>query len=382
MRIIRPAEPLPPQSVEPEPAETGLLTVDLAALAGNWRLLAAQGGAAECAAVIKADGYGVGLEPAMRALLRAGCRTFFVANAVEGERARAVSETATIYVLDGLVPGLGARLVASRLRPTLSSLREVDEWAALSRAVGRRLEAALHFDTGMNRMGLAPHEAAEACAKARDFATTLVMSHFLCAQWAADARNARQIDAFEAIRARFPHVPASLANSSGLFLPQRPAFDLTRPGYALYGGNPTPGAPNPMRAVARLAARILATRDIEAGESVGYDATWIAPRRTRLATVGVGYADGLPVSASGAAGKPAGEAIVGGTRCPFVGRVSMDYVVLDVTDAPPEAARRGDWAALLGDEIGVDDLAARADTIGYEILTRLGARYARRYVGG
>jgi len=154
-----------------------------------------------------------------------------------------------------------------------------------------------------------------------------------------------------------------------------------RPGYALYGGNPTPDAANLMRAVAHLRGRIIATRELRAGETVGYDGVWAAPRPSRVATIGIGYADGVPVSATATPGRPAGEAIVGGSRCPFVGRVSMDYIVLDVTDAPESAARRGQWVELLGETIHVDELAERARTIGYEILTRLGRRYKRRYVG-
>jgi alanine racemase len=364
-----------------EPAETGILTIDLSALAANWRLMAERGGSADCGAVIKADGYGIGLEPAMRALLAAGCESFFVATLVEGERARAVSASAVVHVLDGLAPGAGARLAKAGLRPALCSLAEIEEWAALSLASGRKLEAALHFDTGMNRLGLNPRDAGAARALAAGVNVKLAMSHFVSSQWPDDPRNARQIAAFEAVRAAFPGVPASLCNSSGVFLPQRPHYDLTRPGYALYGGNPTPHLPNPMRPVVRLEARILATRDILAGETVGYDATWTAARPSRVAAIGAGYADGVPISASARAGKPGGEAIVGGRRCPIVGRVSMDYIVLDVTGAPREAARRGAWAELLGESIGVDDFAARAGTIGYEILTRLGARYARRYIG-
>jgi alanine racemase len=364
-----------------EPVETGVLAIDLAALAGNWRSLARHCGEAECSAVIKADGYGIGLEAAMRALLSAGCRTFFVANVAEGERARAVSGEATLYVLEGLAPGAAQRLARSDLRPTLSSLAEIEEWAALGRLVGRPLDAALHFDTGMNRLGLTPAEAAESAAAACGVSVTLVMSHFVCSQWPDHACNARQIADFERVRAHFPGVAASLCNSSGVFLPSRPHLDLTRPGYALYGGNPLPGAENPMRPVVRLEARILGTREVAAGQTVGYDATWTAARPSRLATIGVGYADGIPVSASHGAQKKAAEALVGGVRCPFVGRVSMDFVALDVTDAPPEAARRGAFVELLGETISVDELAARSGTIGYEILTRLGRRFARRYAG-
>lgn len=361
------------------PAATGLLTIDLEALAANWRLLAARAQGAECAAVVKADAYGIGMAQAMRALLCAGCRTFFVANVVEGEEARAIAPEAIVYVLDGLASGSTRRLVDTGLRPVLTSLAEIEEWAASCRAAGERPPAALHFDTGMNRLGVAASDAALAAAAARDIETAFVMSHFVSSQWPDDPRNLRQIEAFEDVRRRFPGVPASLGNSSGIFLPQRPHLELVRPGYALYGGNPTPSAANPMRPVVRLEASILETRRIEAGESVGYDAIWTAKRTSLLATIGVGYGDGLPVAASWTEKRSGAEAVVGGKRCPFVGRISMDLAVLDATDAP-ETARRGALVEILGETIGVDELAARAGTIGYEILTRLGRRYARRYV--
>ncbi|MEK8093428.1 alanine racemase [Methylocystis sp. IM3] len=381
MGILSPAE-RPVAAIDPsEPIETGVLTVDLGALAANWRQLSSAARGAECGAVVKADGYGLGQAAVMRALASAGCRTFFVANLAEGETARALAPHANIYVLDGVAPGCAPRLAAAALRPCIGSFAELEEWSATSVLLGRRLEAAIHFDTGMNRLGFAPSDAAEAAARSTGIAPTLVMSHFLSAQLPDAPVNAKQISAFETARAYFPGVPASLAASSGVFLPQRPHLDLVRPGYALYGGNPTPGAANPMRRVASLIARILSVRELAAGETVGYDGVFMAQRPTRVATIGAGYADGLPVSATAAPGKAAGEAVVGGRRCPFVGRVSMDYIVLDVTDAPAQAAHRGAWVELLGDTIDVDELASRARTIGYEALTRLGRRYARRYVG-
>jgi alanine racemase len=376
MGIIEPATRLRPRTETSDPAETGVLTVDLSALADNWRMMARLAGGAECGAVVKADAYGLGLAPTMRALLSAGCRTFFVANVVEGEAARAVAPGATIYVFDGLVPGVARRLIAADLVPALGSLAEIEEWAA----TGRQPKAAIHFDTGMNRFGIPICEAAEAAERASHITPTLVMSHFVCSQMRDASRNEQQIEAFLDARARFANIPASMANSSGVFLPQRPHFDLVRPGYALYGGNPTPYAECPVRPVARLKARILSAREIEPGACVGYDALWSAPKRTRIATIGVGYADGVPVGATACAGKPAGEAIVGGVRCPFIGRVSMDYIVLDVSDAPRDAAQRGEWVELLGDNICIEEAASRAGTIGYEILTRLGARFSRRYI--
>ncbi|MGD9542726.1 MAG: alanine racemase [Methylocystis sp.] len=377
MGIIEPAARLRPRTEPSDPAETGVLTVDLAALADNWRMMARLAGGAECGAVVKADAYGLGLAPVMRALLSAGCRTFFVANVVEGEAARAVAPEATIYVFDGLVPGAAPRLVVADLIPALGSLEEIAEWAG----TGRNPRAAIHFDTGMNRFGIPIGDAAQAAECARHITPTLVMSHFVSSQMRDTPGNARQIEAFLDARARFAETPASMANSSAVFLPQRPHFDLIRPGYALYGGNPTPYAECPVRPVARLAARIVSTRDVEPGDCVGYDGLWSARGRTRVATIGVGYADGVPVGATACTGKPSGEALVGGVRCPFIGRVSMDYVVLDVSQAPREAAQRGEWVELLGESICIEEAASRAGTIGYEILTRLGGRFSRRYVG-
>lgn len=362
-------------ALEPKLDESALLTVDLGALGRNWREVARRSQPGICSAVIKADGYGLGLEPVMRVLLAQGCSTFFVATLSEGRRARAVSRDATIYLLNGLAQDSPVGLKALNIRPVLNRLAEIAEWTAAGGGT-----AALHIDTGMNRLGLPAKDADLATILAQGFTLSLVMSHFACAERASAAMNDRQIAEFAALRAKFPGVPASLANSSGIFLPQNPVLDLTRPGYAVYGGNPTPGRANPMEPVVRLAARILEMRDAAPGETVGYGATWAATRPTRLAVVGVGYADGLPVSASAAPGKPPAEAFVEGRRCPIVGRVSMDLSVLDVTDA--RGAERGGWVEILGEEIGVDELAERARTIGYEILTRLGQRYARAYVGG
>jgi alanine racemase len=370
--------PYPAPVSEPNRSEDcALLTVDLSALRRNWRELARLSAPAQCAAAIKADAYGLGLEPAMRVMLAEGCTTFFVATLSEAVRARTTSREATIYLLNGLAQGSPAALKAMDLRPVLNELAEVAEWAEAGAGA-----AALHFDTGMNRLGLAPRDFARAAELAQRFAPSLVMSHFVAAGRLGDAMNDLQIARLASLRENFPGVPASLANSSGIFLPQRPLLDLTRPGYAIYGGNPVPGGPNPMQPVVRLSARILAARQIATGESVGYDAAWIAARPTALATIGLGYADGLPIGASNGPGNAAAQVLVGGRLCPFVGRISMDLAVLDVTDAPAGAAARGEWVEILGSEIGVDDLAERSQTIGYEILTRLGRRYARSYVGG
>jgi alanine racemase len=259
------------------------------------------------------------------------------------------------------------------LRPVLGSLADAALWAKVP---GNR-PCALHVDTGMNRLGAAPSD----IGKIADMrlAVDLLMTHFVSSEDSRDATNDAQIARFESVRALLPHARASLANSSALFLPQKPYGDLVRPGYALYGGNPTPHAANPMRAVVRLEAPILQTRVVEPGEKVGYNAQWTAKRRSRLATIGVGYADGLPRAAMGIDDRPGGEAMIAGVRCPFAGRVSMDLTIIDVTDVP-EDKLAGARAVLLGDGISVDDLGSRSATIGYEILTRLGPRYHRVYV--
>jgi alanine racemase len=291
-------------------------------------------------------------------------------------------------VLNGLLPGTASTYAGLALRPILGSPEEIAEWTAICRDAGARLPAAIHLDTGINRLGLTPAQAAEIAASPllRDFEPTLVMSHFVSSEEPETPLNARQIARFGAVRQLFPGVPASLCNSSGIFLPERPHLDLVRPGYALYGGNPTPSRPNPMQDVIRLEGRIAQVRTAEDGETVGYNAQWTARGRRRLAVVSVGYADGYPRAASATDAKhngetPFGEAIVAGRRCPFAGRISMDMIVIDVTDAPEGAAHRGRLVTLVGDGLDVDEVGRRAGTIGYEVLTSLGRRYARRYIG-
>jgi len=354
---------------------TATLTIDLGAIRANWRSLADMIAPAECAAVVKADGYGCGLERVVGALLAEGCRTFFVARLSEGLRARAVAAEAAIYVLDGLTVGGGAELRQAGLRPALGSLPEIAEWTA-----GGGGPAALHFDTGMNRLGLSIDEAPAALA-ALGRAPELVMSHFVSSEDQASPDNQAQIERLARVRGMIPNVRVSLCNSSGIYLPSHPWLDLARPGYALYGGNPTPGRANPMRPVVSLEAPILQTRRIEAGAHVGYNAQWTARRPTLLAVIPVGYADGVPRSAMGVDGKPGPDVAIAGLRCPIVGRVSMDLITVDATDAPAGAARRGAPVEVLGPTIRIDEFGERAGTIGYEILTSLGRRYRRAYVG-
>jgi alanine racemase len=364
-----------------------ILTIDLAALADNWRTLARRAAPGDCAGVIKADGYGLGLEYVAPALYGAGCRTFFVAQLGEGRRARALlpQADARIYVLNGLEANADplADYGALRLAPTLGSAEELARWAAFARTQPRPPAAGIHLDTGMNRLGFASLDALTAAMAASGACgVDLLMSHFVSSEAPGDPLNDLQIARFAAARAAFPGLTASLANSSGMFLATRPLFDLARPGYALYGGNPTPGKANPMTPVVTLDVAIQQTRWIEAGETCGYNGQWTAKRRTRLATLLAGYADGLPRTAGAVEGREGAEVIIAGRRCALVGRASMDLLIADVTDLPESAAQPGDTARLFGDEIGVDEFAARCGTIGYTILTALSRRYARRARGG
>ncbi len=357
------------------PRSVSRLRVDLSALAANYRTVQGLTGPADVAPVVKADGYGLGAAAVARRLWDEGARSFFTARLAGGEALRRTlgpEREAAIYVLDGCSdPSDGERLAHSDLTPVLSSTAQIDVFTGFSNATGYK-PAALHVDTGMNRLGVRPEEAlalVETGALAA-LDLKLVMSHLACAITPEHPMNARQAARFRELTKSFPGVRASLANSGGCFLGPDYAFDLVRPGIALYGGGPTE-APDPrIAAVGSFEARILQVRDVPAGESVGYGATWTAERATRVAVIGAGYADGLPRSAF-----PGGGAWFEGAVRPFLGRVSMDLAALDVTGC--ETAEPGQWVELFGEHLKLDD-AARADgSVAYELLTRIAPRVER-----
>ena len=374
---------LPPEAAALAVA-TGVLTVDLDAICANWRKLEKTAVPAECAAVIKADAYGCGLDPVARALALAGCKTFFVATLDEARAARAALPSADLYVLGGFIQNTGEAYAKIDAKPVMGDLNELAEWDVFCRRSGWTGGAAIHIDTGMNRLGLTRVEAQGLIPRinAGDHGITLVMSHLACAESLNHPLNARQLASFREIAGVFSGVPASLSNSSGIFLGAPFQFDLVRPGAALYGVNPTPEADNPMQAVVELKARVMQIRDIERGESVGYGGTWTARRPTRLAIVSAGYADGYLRAGSSNDGTRGADVMVAGKRCPVAGRISMDLMAVDVTDIEKNAVRRGHMVTLIGDGITVDELAHHFGTIGYEVLTNLGPRYARVYKGG
>jgi alanine racemase len=363
---------------------TGVLTVDLDAIIANWRKLEKTAVPAECAAVIKADAYGCGAEQVARALSHAGCKTFFVATVDEARVVRAAVPSATIYALNGFLQNTGDAYAKIDCKPVIGDLNELAEWDVFCRRSGWAGGAAIHIDTGMNRLGLTVAEAQGIIPRinAGDHGITLVMSHLVSGELVNNPTNARQLTTFREIASLFSNVPASLSNSSGIYLGPQFQFDLVRPGAALYGINPTPEADNPMQPVVDLKARMVQIRNIERGETVGYGGTWTARRPTRLAIVATGYADGYFRAASANDGTRGAEVVIAGKRCPVAGRISMDLTAIDITDLPQNAARRGHMVTLIGEGITVDELAHHFGTIGYEVLTSLGSRYARVYKGG
>lgn len=343
------------------------LQVDLAALAANYRFYAQRCvGAATMGGVVKADGYGLGAAAVSRALWDAGCREFFVATSDEGCLLRGVLGDADIYVFEGVTEDSAAALVAERLIPVINHRGQLDAWRQHS-----RMPIAVHVDTGMARLGfpdtLQPSDF-------EGFRVALLITHLACADTPSHPLNENQLDRFLAVVERFPTVRTSIGNSAGLLLGPRYAGDVGRPGIGLYGGSPVAGGANPVRTVAMLSASVLQVRHVSAGESVGYGATYVASADVQVATLGIGYADGVPRMLSNR-----GEVWIAGQRCPIIGRVSMDLTLVDVSGL---GVQPGDRAELFGERISVDEVASWADTIAYEIFTGIGSRVERVYLRG
>ncbi|MDA5194136.1 alanine racemase [Govanella unica] len=352
------------------------LVIDVGAIRENYRMLRARVAPASIAAVVKADCYGLGAVQIVPVLYADGCRHFFVAQLAEGLAIRgSLPEDAEIYILNGLAPGAEAACAAAGLVPVLNGRDQLDRWGAWARGLGLSLPAVLQLDSGMSRLGLSPAEvAALTPAALAGLDIRLVMSHLACADEPEHPANRAQLAGFEALRARLPAAPASFANSAGIFLGADYHYDLARPGAALYGLAPVAGQPNPMLPVVRLEAQVIQIRDIPAGAFVGYGASFVADKVTRVATISLGYADGWPRHLSNC-----GAAYIKGQRLPILGRVSMDSITLDVSEVAADALRAGDFVELLGASQAADDVARDAGTNGYEILTSLGRRHHRVY---
>lgn len=364
------------------------VTVDLAALADNWRDMARRSGKARASAVVKADAYGMGIEDCGATLYHAGARDFFVASVAEGVTLRPHAPEARIFVLSGIWPGQEAQVFDNDLVPVIASEEQLSFWMGTLAERGDH-PFALHVDTGFNRLGLPLEDArflAEDSTRPASFDPVLVLSHLACADTPSSPMNALQLESFRQVSQAFEGIESSLSASAGIFLGHDYHFDLTRPGIALYGGEAVNDMTNPMRPVAKAEARIIQIRDAGEGQTVSYGGTHRLKRASRLAIASVGYADGYHRSLSGSGiplrdmGNGGAYGFINGHEVPVAGRVTMDLTIFDVTDVPSNAIRAGDYIELFGPNVAVDDVARAAGTIGYEMLTGLGLRYERQYL--
>lgn len=370
--------------MSPPPHSVLSLVIDLDAIVRNWRFLKAKAGPAACAAVVKANAYGLGLDKVAPRLVEAGCDIFCVATIDEGVALRGIAPDVRIFVLSGPPPGGEGECAAHRLIPSINSMEQLAGWRAFAARSGHLLDTALHVDSGMTRLGLDTADVAALAADASLLAgirPVLGMTHLACADTSDHDLNRRQLAAFTDAMAMLPPMPRSIAASSGMFLGDAYRCDLVRPGAALYGVNPVGEQPNPMAQTVVLRAKILQIRDVDTPQCVGYGATHSVASPGRIATVGIGYADGFLRTLGNS-----GYGVLGGLKVPVVGRISMDLTTFDISMVPADQARPGDWLDLIGPDHTIDELAAEAGTIAYEILTGLSSRahreYAGAYVGG
>ncbi|MEO1207585.1 MAG: alanine racemase [Pseudomonadota bacterium] len=362
---------------------TGVLVINLAQIADNWRALAELVKPSVCAAVVKADAYGLGAQRVIPALYGAGCRVFFVATLDEAIEARTLTgEKATIFMLDGVMPGAAKDVAAVNVWPVLSTLSEVHDWGHQAGDRKTPLPCALHVDTGLTRLGLTSLDVREIAANSHlldRLDVRLIMSHLACADDPHHFKNEQQREVFEDLRPLLPTKALSLAASDGLMLGRQFHYAMVRPGYALYGGQAFQGGLAPVATAVSAYARVLQVREAGPPHTVGYSATYAVPEKTKIATIAAGYADGVIRSASSTMREDGGRAVINGEAVPFAGRVSMDLVTLDVgmLETPPV---RGDLVELIGPNLSLEAVGAAAGTIGYEILTSLGRRFHRVYV--
>lgn len=357
----------------------GILRVDLAALKANYLKLCQLAAPTPVSAVVKANAYGLGVTAVTDTLYAAGCRHFFVALTHEALDLRPhLPADAALYVLNGLTPGSEDRAAKAGLIPVLNCPEQLDAWVAVARQIGQTLPALLQVDTGMSRLGFMPEDLKTLAAmpeRLQGVRIDYLMSHLACADEPANPANGQQLEAFELASRLFPATLLCFANSGGLFLGAEYHADLCRPGIALYGAAPHPERPNPMQPVIALDLAVIQTRSVPAGTRIGYGGTVVTDAPKRLATLSAGYADGLPRRLS-----DQGAVYFRGVRLPFIGRVSMDSIIIDIDALPEGTLKAGDFVELIGPHQSLDDVAAAAGTIAYEILTQLGPRYHRHLI--
>ena len=360
------------------------LRINLGAIKSNYEAIQEKVGSVKIGVSVKADAYGLGIEPVSRALYGAGCRTFFVATAGEGKILReAIGDNASIYVLNGPAPQDLTLYFTFKLKPVINSLDQARIWLNEADRARHAPFTALHIDTGMNRLGLSLPEVEQLSKNTglyKSIAPDLIMSHLACAPDANNPMNAMQRERFQRASAQFPLIPLSLANSAGIHLGKSYHFQLVRPGISLYGGQATKKiAQENIQPVVSLMAPVLQMRHVKAGETIGYNATYRAESDMKIAILGAGYADGVPIASSSQSGsnknKPSFVTLAK-QRVPIVGRVSMDLTVVDITRLT-KAPSLGDWGEFRGENLQTD--AQTIGTINYELLVRLGQRCRRTY---
>jgi len=366
----------------------GRLIIDMKALVANWCDMRDHAAPAQCAAVVKGDGYGCGVEPIVEALVKAECRTFFVALPTEGMRVRAVAPDARIYVLNGVFDGAEPAFLEADLTPVLGSKENIERWVAVARETGKPMPCALHIDSGMNRLGFTAKGFEELINDSEVMShldVKLLMTHFACADDVGHPKTTFQREFFDTVTQLLPGVSRSAANTACTWQDKQNIFELARTGTAIYGSESMNDIPNPMRPVVTLEGRVIQVRDVACGETVGYGGTETVKRDTRIAYVSIGYADGYPRAASNTGVAMRGvcgpaQAFYKGRMLSGVGRISMDMCGFDVTDLPRNEIGEGDWIELFGKNLPVDRVANAAGTIGYELLVTAGQRYVREYV--
>lgn len=360
-------------------ALSGRLVIDLKALVDNYCTLAKRVHPAEASAVVKADAYGLGVAHVAPALFAAGCRKFFVAHLQEAAKLKPyLAQEASIFILNGLLPGGENFAAAHGFVPVLNSLEQIANWQHTAQSLGKTLPAILQFDTGMSRIGLSPQERdvlAQNPALLSDLDVLYLMSHLASADESENLQNESQRAVMQDILAQFPGIPLCFGNSGGIFLDTRFHGDLVRPGIALYGGVPSERSGDAIKPVVSLSVRVVQTRSVSAGTRIGYGGTYIAAQDMRLATIAAGYADGLPRSLS-----DKGAAYFGDKRLPIVGRVSMDSMTIDISALPEGTLTLGSLVEVIGPHQTLEEVAKAAGTISWEILTSLRHRYDRQYI--
>ena len=355
------------------------LEINIDSIIHNYQLINNKVGNTECAAVLKADAYGMGASVVAKALDKVGCSTFFVATIDEGIELRACfsKNENQIAVLSGLLEGSEDIFYSNKLTPVLNDTEQIKKWAIYNKQKKISATSILHIDTGMNRLGLTINELYDIIknpTELKQLHVEWIMSHLACGDQPRDIMNEKQLSVFLNAKKEFPNVKASLANSAGVFLGQSYHLDMVRPGIALYGSGSGSIPSKPLKQVIKLYSRILQIRTLSTGASVGYGASYRVSEATRVATVGLGYADGYLRSLSNCS-----WVFFNGLRLPVIGRISMDYITIDITQIASEKIKTGDFIEIIGDKFTLDDLATVANTVPHELLTRLGTRHHRIY---